>query len=154
MNLPLIIGQAPARGSTERDACGVLVPFQGYSGERLKQLAGVERLSDHFQLMNLFSEPAPRRVQKGDAFDLDTAQVIAKHRLRDIRQLRPPVVFLMGRKVQQSFRFRNLPPLSERTHKGIRFIMFPHPSGISHWWNNRQNRERAAMVLRQWVNHG
>lgn len=151
MSLPLIIGQAPARGSTLRDEHGVLVPFQGMSGRRLRSLAGVDDLTEHFVLWNMFENPADTRPQKGDGFDMATARNIAKGMMLDIQRMHPPVILLMGRNVEQAFGFRRQPWLKPRRWKGLLFICFPHPSGINTWWNDRNNREAAKQLLQDMV---
>lgn len=151
MNRPLIIGQAPARGSTRRDEAGVLIPFQGSSGRRLRALAGVDNLEEHFVLWNMFEDPADTRTEKGDGFDMTLARIIAKDMIRDIHRINAPVVLLMGRNVEQAFGFRRGEWLKARRWKGLLFIVFPHPSGINTFWNDRRNKEAAGRLLKQIV---
>lgn len=151
VDLPLIIGQAPARGSTEVDEHGILVPFQGRSGDRLRHLAGVEDLRDHFVLWNIFNTPSEKTRGKGDPFDMPAAREKAARMMTQIHRMKPPVVLLMGRKVEKAFGFRSGPFLVHRRWQGVKFVVFPHPSGVSHWWNDWNNREAAAWLLRTLV---
>lgn len=153
MTPPLIIGQAPARGSKVRDRHGILVPFQGPSGGRLRLLAGVENLEDHFLMWNLLDAPAIKTIGKGDDFDMGFARGRAARDLTRIKQMQPPMILLMGRKVEKAFGFKPKPFLTVRKWQGLKWVVFPHPSGVSHWWNDRDNRIRAERFLKELI-HG
>lgn len=141
---PAIIGQAPARGSGGR-------PFVGRSGDRLRKLAGVEKLDDHFFLYNLIKVEV-RKQGKGDSFDRIEAAQQAQTLLPALRQDRVPLVILMGRHVERVF-------FGPRRHAwmkvfasaGLNWVVLPHPSGVSHWWNDRQNRLAYAEFMQKVV---
>lgn len=155
---PLIIGQAPARGNDGK------FPFAGQSGARLARLAGVgvsgDDLPEHFDLKNLLAKYPGKKSNKGDLFDMGRAKKSAG-RIRRHQQIYfgPRYILLMGRKVQKAFGFSIMEFLKPRGDllrsrgNGIndwhRVIVFPHPSGVSHWWNNTDNREAAKWVLRK-----
>jgi len=59
------------------------------------------------------------------------------------------VVVLCGRLVAGAFglKLRASVPWAEETD-GIRYLVMPHPSGVSHFWNDEVNRCRAAAAFR------
>lgn len=148
---PLIIGQAPARGNDG------LRPFAGASGARLAQLAGVgdsgDDLPKHFDLVNLLSK-WPGKGRKGDLFDIKEARTHAEDVLLGTAHRPPSYILLMGRKVQAVFDLKGLEYLRRyKVHRegfeGHIVIVFPHPSGINTWWNEPENAERAAKLMRK-----
>ncbi|CAK9059032.1 unnamed protein product [Durusdinium trenchii] len=59
------------------------------------------------------------------------------------------VVVLCGRLVAAAFALsldRCVPWTEEQD--GVRFLVLPHPSGVSHFWNDEESWHRAAMVFR------
>ena len=59
------------------------------------------------------------------------------------------VVVLCGRLVANAFglSLARRVPWTEEKH-GVRFLVLPHPSGVSHFWNEEESWHRAAMVFR------
>ena len=75
--------------------------------------------------------------------------------MTEIHKMKPPVILLMGRKVEKAFGFRSGEFLKVRLWKGEKFIVFPHPSSTSYWWNHWDNRQRAEIMLKKLVHtHG
>jgi hypothetical protein len=44
-----------------------------------------------------------------------------------------------------------VPFLAEIRIYGRRFLIFPHPSGINRWWNERRNERRARQLLQRFL---
>lgn len=150
MSLPLIIGQAPARGNDGKP------PFSGQSGARLARLAGVGESGDdlpaHFELINLNKKwPGKRVVGKGDQFDMDEAKKRAEKIKLDLEDdSHGRFVLLMGRKVERAMGWRRMNYLEINTWGSHAVILFPHPSGVSRWWNDKENVMAARAIL-MWV---
>lgn len=86
---------------------------------------------------------------KGDRFCGKEAVVRAAWLLA--KKTRPgDKIVLLGQKVAKAFGTK-WSPLAERNVAGHRCLLFPHPSGISHWWNEPENRRAAARKLKQFV---
>lgn len=145
---PLIIGQAPARGNDGKP------PFAGQSGARLARLAGVGESGDdlpaHFDLLNLNTNyQGKTKLGKGDAFDMEEAKIKAKKiKWRLENEIDEAFVFLMGRKVEKAFGWKDLNYLDTNIWLGHYIILFPHPSGINTWWNTDENVAAARAMLR------
>lgn len=152
MTLPLIVGQAPSRS-------GDGTPFSGPSGKRLCQLAGVETLDElqqHFRLDNLITEQmAKHHSGKGDIWDARVAAIRAKEILRDARP--DDVLILCGKNVWKAFggwwaaAYFNSSTFYNGAGLPLKGYLFPHPSGVSHYWNNELNVARAGRFLKRWV---
>lgn len=59
------------------------------------------------------------------------------------------VVVLCGRLVAAAFGLKLRPsvPWAEEA-SGVRYLVMPHPSGVSHFWNDSMSRHRAAAAFR------
>lgn len=149
MPLPLIIGQAPARGNDG------LLPFAGKSGARLARVAGVgdtgDVLKNYFDLRNLLSFYPGKRGRKGDEFDLTQAKDAADQMKTWLLTRKGRVILLMGKEVAKAFGcpcqeyFR---PWYWHQHT---VIIFPHPSGVNQWWNDAANVKEAEGYLRELI---
>lgn len=143
---PLLVGEAPGRQTVGAR------PFTGRTGRRLERLAGVDRLYDHFDVVNLLDRwPGPAGV--GSAWPMLEARVraeVVKQQARVAR--RPRNVVLVGRRVAAAFGLRELDFLTWGfLGPRARVAVLPHPSGVSHWWNDPENVEAAAAFLRDLV---
>lgn len=153
--MPLaIIGQAPSRQGPGR-------AFSGPSGNRLCRLLGVEDYLDLYRvahLENLLTKPMEKHPNgRGDIFLMDEAQVQAKISMDVMLFLnRNTQVIACGHKVYRAFTRRK-----GQYFKGARIVTktynpphtldvwcFPHPSGASPYWNERENFDRAAEFIR------
>jgi hypothetical protein len=134
-----IVGQAPGRTNGSRLA------FDGPSGERLARLAGFARAVDlrrAARLTNLLVRWPGRGNGKGDAFPIAEAREAAWGvRLAGI-------VLLAGRGVARAFGLGGARYFEWAAIGAARVAVVPHPSGISHWWNDPRNRRRAGAFLR------
>lgn len=134
-----IVGQAPGRHGNRR-------PFDGASGRRLARLAGLgsyEQLAARCRLQNVLGR-WPGKQGRGDAFPLALARSGARaSRFRG----RGPVL-LAGRRVAAAFGVRT-GYFEWGELRGRPCAVIPHPSGISHWWNDPRNARRAAAFLRE-----
>ncbi len=134
---PLIIGAAPSRRSNPEE------PLSGRSGRRLAALCGlpIEAFLEAFERRNLIDEwPGPKQDADGDAF------VTAREARRFAESFRPVVrgrrVVILGLSVAAGFGLTH-PAMTFAPHWGGEFAFCPHPSGVSRWWNDPANEERA-----------
>ena len=149
----VLVGQAPSKTSGG-------VPLAGRSGRFLAELCGLdfETYLDTFERMNLLDDWPGPAVPKGDQFPVKEGRARA-------REIAPSLdgahVLLLGRKVAACFHARRIPYMSWFTQQGVlqrggdrlgeyafETAVFPHPSGVNHWWNRTENRERARDFLR------
>jgi len=86
--------------------------------------------------------------RKGDAFDHAQGNLNAANVLLDWRVER---IVLLGKNVARCFGFRDLPFLAEISIYGRRFFIFPHPSRVNRWWNERRNERRAQQLLQRFL---
>ena len=166
----LFVGQAsrdPASSccnecESESQGDGVL---GGAAGRRLVRLSGLENLFDVCDKMNVVNffpgrkkrhregDEEYRKVHngKGDKFPMDLARkTVAAF---DCSLSRYKLIVLLGLQVAKAFRLSK-PALFksyERRHESgmTRLIIFPHVSGVSHYWNSKERRRRAALELRK-----
>lgn len=131
-----IVGQAPGRRN------GAALAFEGPSGRRLAALAGVSEreLRRRAKLVNLLPR-WPGAAGKGDLFPAAAAKKAAKGMRLGGR------VPLAGRGVARAFGVGAAPFLEWFTLGRCEAAVFPHPSGVSHWWNDPANRAEAARFL-------
>jgi uracil-DNA glycosylase len=137
-----LVGQAPSRRGDPRK------PLAGPNGQKIARLAGIS----HDELigcrrMHLNTRYSGKR-RKGDAFNRAKGTVKAADVLLDWRVER---IVLLGKNVARCFGLRDVPFLAEIRIYGRRFLIFPHPSGINRWWNERRNERRARQVLQRFL---
>lgn len=148
---PILLGQAPARSGDGR-------PFSGASGRKLCALTGLEyydELAEAFDLRNLVTEVQMRKARsKGDLFPKATAR-----ENWDKMKYRLPMDFVLlcaGRQVASIVGVGKEPFFSRTVRVfsvvGIVYVI-PHPSGISHWWNDPQNVREAQAFLKRVIGH-
>jgi len=163
----LMVGQAPPR-PPELLPEGYK-PLQGQPEKRLAKLAGFETtaelwsLFDRLDLIGWCPGPKPRKAyhvlntgyrkhnRDGHRFPLRDARVVAS-RLKELGDLSRhyAVVVLCGRMVAAAFGLASASrtvPWTEETG-GIRYLVLPHPSGASHFWNDEVSWHRAAGTFR------
>lgn len=160
----LVIGQAPPLPSEHLSSD--YKPLQGQPEKRLARLAGLslDDLWASFDRLDLLGWCPGKKDRKsyhlwsagyrkhrcdGHRFPLPTARLVAA-RLRSFGGLeRYAVVVLCGRLVAAAFGLsldRSVPWTEEQD--GVRFLVLPHPSGVSHFWNDEESWHRAALVFR------
>jgi uracil-DNA glycosylase len=137
-----LVGQAPSRRGDPRK------PLAGPNGRKIARLAGIsydeliacrrKHLNGHYN----------GKRPKGDAFDHAKGNVNAADVLLDWRVER---IVLLGKNVARCFGFRDLPFLAEISLYGRRFLIFPHPSRVNRWWNERRNEQRARQLLQRFL---
>lgn len=153
MSRVLLIGQAPGRG-------GTTPLFPSASGHRLLSLVGcsLDRFHNAFEVVNLLPVyPGRNPNGPGDAFPRITARIAAE-------AMRPKLfgrrVLFLGRNVASSFGFPTALWFAWRWHqdagKGGAFLwaVIPHPSGMSHFYNDEGNRSVAGSFLRRAMEDG
>lgn len=163
----LVIGQSPPL------PIGALPPgyqpFQGQPEKRLARLAGLaspEELWTAFDRLDLVGwcpPPKPRRKNHqpsigynkhnwdGHQFPFRDARIIAGRLLRMGGLARKyAMVVLCGKKVAVSFGLHVMgrPLPWAETFEGVRFLVLPHTSGVSHYWNDEASWHRAACFFR------
>lgn len=137
----ILVGQAPgSRGDPKQ-------PLAGAAGRRLAALANIDldQFLDRFERVNLLGPQL--KAGKGDAFDVRAARDKA-----DALRLkwRGRKAVLLGRGVAAAFRlvpddYQWFKPLE--VPPGVEVAVMPHPSGISHWWNDSANVEAAREFM-------
>lgn len=161
----LLVGQAPPK---PREALpeGYL-PLQGLPERRLARLAGLASVAelwsmfDRVDLLGWYPGPKDRKeyhlpslgYQKhnwdGHRFPMREAR-LAAGRLMAFGRLAYTyrVVVLCGRKVADAFGLKlHQVPWTDLAD-GVRYLVLPHPSGVSHYWNDELNWHRAAGIFR------
>jgi hypothetical protein len=137
-----LVGQAPSRRGDPRK------PLAGPNGRKIARLAGMsydELIACRRKHLNTHYSG---KRSKGDAFDHAKGNVNAANVLLDWRVER---IVLLGKNVARCFGFRDVPFLAEISIYGRRFLIFPHPSGINRWWNERRNERRARQLLQRFL---
>jgi uracil-DNA glycosylase len=155
----MIVGQAPgARGHQSA------VPYAGASGRTLRswlELAGFapDDLTERFYLTSVTKcFPGPSATGKGDrAPSRAEVTLCAAHLDREIALVKPELILSLGRLSIETLRIGkgSLSELvgtirrGERAGHAFLALPLPHPSGVSHWLNAPENRERvrAAMAI-------
>jgi hypothetical protein len=166
----LIVGQGPNGPSWARslkagnrlrpadpvgfaEQLGRRLAVTGACGEKLAQLAGISPAA-LYQLVDRMNLNARwiGKEGKGDRFDrleaLRTAEVI--------REESWPKVILLGKEVARAFEIRSefleaRGWYHPKTNAYTEFLVFPHPSGISIWWNEEFNTFRAGKRLQEFL---
>lgn len=145
---PLLIGQAPAKYSEgHRALCGI-------TGRHLAMLAGMHTAAfmeavDTVNVLDRF----PGSAEHGDLFPMREARERAEDMLPLLQGRR---VLFVGMNVAVAFRQRCAGVLAwhETTQRlgeyvaSYTFAVIPHPSLVNRWWNDHDNRVRAARFLR------
>jgi hypothetical protein len=137
-----LVGQAPSRRGDARK------PLAGPNGQKIARLAGMsygELIACRRKHLNTHSSG---KRGKRDAFDHAKGKVNAADVLMDWRVER---IVLLGKNVARCFGLRDLPFLAEIRIYGRRFLIFPHPSGVNRWWNERRNERRAQQILQRFL---
>ena len=135
---PLIVAQAPSSRSDPSE------PLAGASGRRLAALCGLE-LDDflaRFERVNLLPR-YPGRAAKGDRWDHVRARLVACSMTPRLRRRR---TVLLGWNVAHAFHMldREWFEWADEIGDGALVAVAPHPSGISHFWNDHRNVRRAC----------
>jgi len=137
-----LVGQAPSRRGDPRK------PLAGPNGQKIARLAGMsygELIACRRKHLN--THYIGKRGKR-DAFDHAKGKVNAADVLLDWRVER---IVLLGKNVARSFGLRDVPFLAEIRIYGRRFLIFPHPSGVNRWWNERRNERRARQILQRFL---
>jgi len=137
-----LVGQAPSRRGDPRK------PLAGPNGQKIARLGGMsydELIACRRKHLNTLRSG---KRGKGNAFDQAKGNVNAADVLLDWRVER---IVLLGKNVARCFGFRDLPFLAEIRIYGRRFLIFPHPSSVNRWWNERENERRARQFLQRFL---
>jgi uracil-DNA glycosylase len=138
----LLVGEAPSRElhTSQQLHLSLMSPA-------LADLAGVGFPGEWARLFRrtnlLESWPGRAPSGRGDLFDARAAAESAGRLIDRGLQLKVDLVVLLGRRVERAFGrprvlwFAEIPALPWRTR------VAPHPSRISRWWNDEENRSRA-----------
>lgn len=90
---------------------------------------------------------------KGDVFDRAEGRTTADQ----LRYAPFTHYILLGAEVARAFGVHNnewlsvIPEFGAPLGDGNQFLIFPHPSGINTWWNDRENTARARRALRSFL---
>jgi hypothetical protein len=157
----LIVGQSPPL----KPPIGYK-PFQGQPESKLARLAGLENpealwtVFDRIDLLGWCPGPKDRKdyhrpsigytkhMCDGHKFPQRDAKIVAERLLHFGQLSRYALVVLCGRLVASAFSLRlRAVPWAEEC-EGVRFLVMPHPSGVSHYWNDPMSWQRAAGTFR------
>jgi len=129
----LFLGESPGR--SWRDGS---VPVGGRNARRLGALLGMcgPAFLQRFSTANV--------LDTIDEFPMTEARRAA----RRMDFSRYDLVVMLGRKVQQALGFPGMAWFGVVERDGTQFLAFPHPSGRNRWWNDPDNVDTAAEVLR------
>jgi hypothetical protein len=133
---PLLVGQAPGPRSDPKE------PLSGRCGARLAGLCciEVEEFFRRFECVNLIDK-FPGKAGKGDRFPVNLARRAA---LCVSKEFADRKVVLLGDNVARAFEVgRIYPPGAFIPMWGGAVCTFPHPSGVSRWWNEPRNVREA-----------
>mmetsp|Transcript_13194 Transcript_13194/g.31491 ORF Transcript_13194/g.31491 Transcript_13194/m.31491 type:complete len:236 (+) Transcript_13194:83-790(+) len=154
----LILGQAPPgpRKTLPRD----WRPLAGPAEQRLARLAGlsVQQLWQQFDRANLLSSYPGMKgrswkhdVSKGYKLHTSDGDVFpikqAKKAAAKIDLSKYHSVLLLGNSVARAFGVSTALLHVQRMGQ-TRMMVFPHPSGVSHYWNDKPNVIKAARALK------
>ncbi len=136
-----IVGQAPGPNTDPSE------PLSGASGRRLAALCGLPyaEFRRRFRLVNVL-DGHRGRCGKGCAFPMAEARSRAGGLLATLAG--HPTV-LLGRAVPAAFGLPPAPWFRWLGFGGWPVATAPHPSGISHWWNEPANVRRARRFWRR-----
>jgi uracil-DNA glycosylase len=139
---PLIVGQAPSKDSR--------FPLVGPSGDRLSRILGrpIGEAADVANLLGWW----PGGEGKDDEFPLAAATVAASHLLASDLQHRRLV--LLGLQVARAFGVGCLAYFEWHRLGWHVVAAYPHPSGVSRWWNDPSHRRAAREWLRDALSSG
>jgi len=154
----IVIGQAPP-GPPESLPPGYR-PLQGPPETRLAKLAGLSRaelwlMFDRIDLIGWYAGPKHRRDNHlpskgyrkhnwdGHKFPIREARLAASRLARfGCLGEQYALVVLCGRNVANAFGLKlRSPPWTVQVH-GTLFLVMPHPSGVSHFWNDQRTLAR------------
>lgn len=132
-----ILGQAPGRRGDPS------LPLEGYRARLLELLGADDAAWSAIRKLNALDR-FPGKARKGDRFPLAEA-LVSVARIRPA--LRGDLVFVLGRHAARALRV-SAPFLVRACDVvgGFEFVIVPHPSRVSLWWNLEENRARAKEV--------
>ena len=152
----MVVGQAPAASAHERP-----LPYSGATGKTLGswlEAAGFAPGALHARcyltsLTKCF--PGASRSGKGDRAPSAAEVALCRGHLdREVALVRPRVVLALGRLAATALLGRGtlaelVGTVREAERAGHRFLVvpLPHPSGVSRWLNEAENRERVERAL-------
>ncbi len=135
---PLIVAQAPSSRSDPRE------PLSGMSGQRLAYLCDLSfpDFLASFERVNLL-DAYPGKIGKGDRWDQVQARLVAYGMTPRLRRRR---TVLLGRNVARAFHLHDRAWFQwvDEIGDGALVAVAPHPSGISHFWNDLRSVRRAC----------
>ncbi len=134
---PLLVGQAPSSETRGKPA------FAGRSGARLARLLGMP-VASALEPINLLKRFPGKADAKGDLFPIERARRAA----RRTRLGAGRTVLLAGGNVARAFGVTRFELFAWFELCGTLVAVVPHPSGISHWWNDPSNVRRARRCFR------
>lgn len=144
---PLIIGQGPSKTTVGQPA------LSGQTGKRIADMLGISHadLLARVEPVNITTDWQGRaKSGKGDVANIKVLREGAQHvgiAGRHVLCLGSKVARAFGAKAQTPFftQFTAKNDLGSTTTAWL----FPHTSGISRFWNDAANREKAAAFLKE-----
>jgi len=146
---PMLIGQAPGPGANRSSTPDEILG--GKAGKRIADLAGItygEYLLG-FTRSNLIGSHQGKSG-KGDRFPIELARKNAVTFLMNGIMANRKVVFL-GQNVARAFNADDFFLFTWYPGCCFDYAVAPHPSGVSHWWNDPQHVKSARLFWRELV---
>lgn len=134
----LVIGEAPSRFMHE-SRCDIPLVLAANDLARLCDL-NISEFHEHFECINVLDR-WPGKEGKGDAFPLELAAPRAA-RIVVCEQSRERII-LLGTRVARAFGVPSMPFFLWFPTIGHHCAIAPHPSKVSRWWNDIDNRLQA-----------
>lgn len=122
-------------------------PVLGHSGRRLAAILGLTlgEYAAEFERVHLVRDPSgpwPHTSAQREAAKL-------------VRRFQGRHALLLGNRVARAFGVEARDPFVWFDLDGLQAARYPHPSGLSRWWNDPANAQEAARWLRRAVRqHG
>lgn len=134
---PWFIGEAPSPSTTRFGSH----PLVGETGHRLARWSGLSpsafrAATRQANLFGLIQERWSNAAARAQAVEFT------------LRRQPGESVVLLGQRVAAAFEHRGEPFVWDEAG-GVRWALVPHPSGLSHFWNDTANVRRAERFLRR-----
>lgn len=142
----LLIGQAPTRTGNPAS------PLTGAAGRRLSLYGGVNYPHEFMTLFdraNVLSEYPGASGENGDDAPRKDMREAAAEMASHLARYR--CVVLLGRATGDAFGMGGVDWMTWEERHGTLMAVYPHPSGVSHWWNSLVHMHRAQAWMRALV---
>lgn len=142
-----MIGAAPGRHPRHDPERHALFPVPERStGHRLYEMTGLEMM----QYISIYRRNViakyPGSTASGDRFPIKLARAGAERLLPELYDTN---ALLVGAGTAKAFGFKDYDPLVWNEGETFRWAVLPHPSGRNRWYNEGDNRAKAATFMKR-----